>query len=112
MRRKKDIVSPVWFIWEGEDFPRQIHSDSVIFYLSEQIYLDDDEVAKRSLAKSLLQEGISSSLGHSYKLIDSANVIRAGYCYEDGDERLPIYCDDDDPLLDYDATFVEVAYVD
>jgi len=69
MRRKKDVASPVWFIWEGENFPRQIHSDSVIFYLSEQLYLDDDEVAKRSLAKSLLQEGISSSLGHSYKLI-------------------------------------------
>ncbi len=111
MRRKKVVAAPVWFIWEGEEFPRSTHSDSVVFYLSEHIYLEDDDVAKRSLATAILQEGVSESIGESYRLIDSANVIRAGYCYEDGDDRFPIYCDDEDPLLDYDATFVEVAYV-
>ena len=111
MRRKKSIPEPTWFIWEGEDFPRSIHSDSVVLYLNEQIYLDSDDLAKRSLAKTLLQEGISVSTGDSYRLIESSVELRAGYRYEDGDEIIPIFCDDEDPDLEYDATFVEVAYV-
>lgn len=112
MRRKKAISEPTWIIWEGEDFPRTMHSDSVVFYINEHVYLDDDELAKRSLVKSLLREGISTSTGNGYKLVESANISRAGYRYDDGDDIIPIYCDDEDPDLDYDATFVEVAYVD
>ncbi len=112
MRRRKVISEPVWLIWEGDNFPREIHSDSVVFYINEHLYLDDDDVAKRSLAKALLREGISESNGHSYKLIETGNVTRAGYRYEDGDDVFPIFCDDGDPDLDYDATFVEVSYVD
>ncbi len=112
MRRKKAVPKPVWIIWEGEDFPREIHSDSVIFYINEHIYLDDDALARRSLVEALLREGISTSMGQGHGLIDSANISRAGYRYDDGDDIVPIYCDNDDPDLDYDATFVEVAYVD
>ncbi len=112
MRRKKAVSQPVWFIWEGEEFPRQIHSDSIVFYLNEHVYLDSDDIAKKSLATTLLQEGISESIGHSYRLIDSSIITRAGYCYEGGDDRFPLYCEDDSSFLDYDATFVEVAYVD
>jgi hypothetical protein len=112
MRRKKVISDPVWLTWEGDDFPRKFHSDSVVFFVSEHIYIDDDAYARRALAKALLQEGISFSTPHSFRLIDSAWSSRAGYRYEDGDERYPVYCENDDPLLDYDATFVEVAYVD
>ena len=112
MRRKKQISEPIWLIWEGEDFPRKIHSDSIVMYLCEHIYLEDDDAAKRSLAKSLLREGISTSLSDSYNLINSGWVSRDGFRYDDGDERFPIYCDNDDPELDFDATYVEIAYVD
>lgn len=112
MRRKKAISEPTWIIWDGDDFPRAIHSDSVVLYVNEHIYLDDDDLAKRSLVKTLLREGISTSTGNGYSLIDSANIFRAGYRFDDGDEVVPIYCDNDDPDLDYDATFVEIAYVD
>jgi hypothetical protein len=112
MIRKKAISEPVWIIWEGDDFPRELHSDSIVFYLNEHVYLDDDDLARRSLVKSLLREGISTSTGQGYGLIESSTVTRAGYRYDDGDDIVPIYCDDNDPDLDYDATFVEVAYVD
>jgi hypothetical protein len=112
MRRKKVVSEPVWIIWEGEDFPRTLHSDSVVFYINEHVYLDDDDSAMRSLVKSLLREGISTSMGNGYRLVESSTISRAGYRYDEGDNIVPIYCDDSDPDLDYDATFVEVAYVD
>jgi hypothetical protein len=108
----KKVFEPTWLIWEGDDFPRSIHSDSVVFYVNEHLVLDDDDVAKRSLAKQIQQEGISYSLGEAFSLIDTSSCTTAGYRYEDDDEsNLPIYCDNDDPLLDYDATFVEISYV-
>lgn len=112
MRRKKGYAEPVWLTWEGDDFPRKFHSDSIVFYLSEHIYLDQDEIAKESLAKTILREGISFSTPHSFRLISSGWVSRAGYRFDDGDERFPVYCDNEDPDLEYDATFVEIAYVD
>lgn len=97
--------------WEGDDFPRQLHSDSVVFYLSEHIYFESDDEYKTSLAKQIQLEGLSYSLGEAYKMIDKGHVTRAGYYYEDEDGRYPVYCDNDDPDIDYDATFVEVPYV-
>lgn len=111
MRRKKSISAPAWLTWEGDDFPRNFHSDSIIFYLSEHIYFDSDESYKKSLASTILQEGLSSSSYEAYRMIDSAWITRAGYRFDDDDERFPIYCDNDDPDLYYDATFVEVSYV-
>ena len=112
MRRKKQLSGPDWNIWDGEDFPRELHSDSVIFYINEHADIDDDEIARRSLAKQILQEGISDSLGEAFKFIQDSHISWGGYRYEDYDDStLPIYCDNNDPDLDYDATFVEVPYV-
>lgn len=111
MRRKKVLTLPSWLTWEGDDFPRQISSDSVVFYINEHIYLDDDPLAKKSLARQIQIEGLAYSLGEAFKLIDSGQYIRAGYCYEDGEELYPVFCEDEDPRLDYDATFIEVPYV-
>ena len=111
MRVKKSTSSPTWLTWEGDDFPRQIHSDSVVLYLSEHVYFDADEEYRKSLAKQLQLEGISETLGDAYKMIESGHLTRAGYYYEDEDSIYPIYCELDDPNIDYDATFVEVPSV-
>lgn len=112
MRRKKQISGPSWLIWEGEDFPRELHSDSVIFYINEHVDINEDASARTSLARQILQEGISYSLGEAHRMIDQANILLGGYRYEDYDETdFPLYCDNDDPDLDYDATFIEVPYV-
>lgn len=111
MRRKKNITTVDWLTWEGDDFPRMLHSDSVVFYLSEHVYMDQDEAYKSSLARQIQREGISYSLGESYKLIDESLISKAGYYFEDGDQSFPIYCEDDDPNYEWDATFVEVPFV-
>lgn len=110
MRRKKISLEPVWLIWEGDSFPRKFGSDSLIFYLSEHIYLDSDDIARKSLAKQLQREGVVDSLSESYKLIDISWASRAGFYYEDGDDRFPIYCDESDENYEWDATFIEVPY--
>lgn len=111
MRRKKIISDPVWLVWEGDDFPRKIHSDSVVFYLTEHIYLESDNIAKKALAKQIRIEGLADSLGGAFKLIDDGWTSKGGYYFEDGDERYPVYCELDDELYDWDATFVEVPFV-
>ena len=110
MRRKKTIAEPKWLTWEGDDFPRKIHSDSVVFYLTEHIYLDQDEIAKKALARQIQLEGLAYSLGEAFKLISDGWISRGGYYFEDDDERYPVYSDDD-ALVEWDATFVEVPVV-
>ena len=111
MRRKKTIAEPKWLTWEGDDFPRKIHSDSVVFYLTEHIYLDQDEIAKKALARQIQLEGLAYSLGEAFKLINDSWISKAGYYFEDSDELYPVYCELDDELYDWDATFVEVPVV-
>lgn len=110
MRRKKTVTEPVWLTWEGDYFPRSYGSDSLVFYLSEHIYLDADEIAKKSLAREIQREGIVSSLFEAYRLIEISSISRAGFYYEDGDDRFPIYCDESNENYEWDATYVEVPY--
>lgn len=111
MRRKKTTTTVDWLTWEGDDFPLE-SPDSIVFYFPERIYFEADESYKKSLARAIQLEGIVFSLGESFRLIDSGTLIRAGYRISDEDENLLIYCDDNDPELDFDATFIEVPYVD
>ena len=111
MQRKKQFIAPTWFMWDGDGFPRQIHSDSVIFYINEHIYLDSDDVARKSLARQIQREGLVETLSEAFALIDSGVETRAGYYYEDGDELFQTYADYEDVELEYDATFIEVPYV-
>jgi hypothetical protein len=112
MMSRKRPTGPAWLIWDGDDFPRQIHSDSVVFFVNEHLSLDDDDLARQSLAKQLQQEGLVFSLSEAFNLINQSTPLLAGYRYEnDDDTDIPIYCDNEDEDLDYDATFVEVPYV-
>lgn len=111
MRRRKTTTTVDWLTWEGDDFPRQMHSDSVVFYLPEHVYMDQDDSYRTSLARQIQREGISYSLGESYSLIDQAFVSKAGYYFEEGNESFPVYCETEDPECDRDATFVEIPFV-
>ncbi len=110
MRRKKEYVGPTWMIWEGEDFPHSL-DDSVVFFVNEYLDLDEDHVASKALARQLQREGIVETLGSAYALIQEASIHHGGYYYADQDEIFPLYCSEEDPDLDYDATFVEIPYV-
>tara|TARA_B110000503_G_scaffold99511_2_gene148870 strand:- start:7491 stop:7829 length:339 start_codon:yes stop_codon:yes gene_type:complete len=111
MRRKKLVAEPNWLIWEGDDFPRTIHSDSVVFYIPEHVYFETDESYRRALATQIQREGLSYSLGEAFKLIEQGWLSRAGFYYEDEDEAFPVYCEIADEDAELDATFVEVPIV-
>ena len=111
MRRKKVLAPTQWLLWEGDDFPRELHSDSVVFYVNEQIYFDSDDEYKKTLARAIQVEGISSTLGEAFRLIEQGQISRAGYKISEEDPNLYVYCENDDTELDYDATFVEVPFV-
>jgi hypothetical protein len=111
MRRKKTTATIDWLTWEGDDFPLE-HVESMVFYFPEHIYFEADESYKRSLARAIQLEGIVYSLGESFRLIEAATLIRAGYRISDEDPNLFIYCEDNDMDLEFDATFIEVTYVD
>ena len=112
MRRKKTTTTVDWLSWEGDEFPREIHSDSMVFYFPEHVYFETDESYRRSLARAIQIEGIVYSLGESFRMIESGTLIRAGYRISEEDPNLLIYCDKNDPDLECDATFLEVPYVD
>jgi hypothetical protein len=110
MRRNKSSESE-WLTWEGDDFPRTFHSDSVVFYITGHFDLDEDQELRHGLARAVQREGICSSLGEAYGLLNTASVHIAGYCAEDPEADLPIYCDMDSEDYDWDATYVEVPFV-
>jgi hypothetical protein len=110
MSRQKSSKSE-WLTWEGDDFPHTFHSDSVVFYIPGHFDLETDQELRKDLARTIQREGICSSLGESFRMIDDASITLAGFCAEDLDLDLPSYCDLDDDSYDWDATFVEVPYV-
>jgi hypothetical protein len=84
---------------------------NLVFYITGHFDLDEDQELRNDLARSIQREGICSSLGEAYSLINSASVHIAGYYEEDPDSDLPVYCDLEDESYDWDATYVEVPYV-
>jgi hypothetical protein len=110
MSRQKASKSE-WLTWEGDDFPHTFHSDSVVFYIPGHFDLETDQELRKDLARTIQREGICSSLGESFRMIDDASITLAGFCAEDLDLDLPSYCDLEDDSYDWDATFVEVPYV-
>lgn len=98
-------------LWEGEDFPHRLHSDSAVFFITGHVYLDLDADYKKDLAKQIRLEGLTDSLSEAFRSIDDGYVSHGGYYFSDEESRFPIYCDLDDDLYDWDATFVEVPFV-
>jgi hypothetical protein len=112
---KKDsrIGESLWYIWEGHDYEPYI-PDAVVYYTEEHVDLDN-EIVRRALASSLQRDGLVSSLGEAFKLIDGSYIVyrNIGVLEED---HIPQVCDEDgrtenDELLNnvVPVTWVEVA---
>jgi hypothetical protein len=84
------IGESLWFIWDGVA-PAQADSESVIFYTEEHIDIDED-VARRALASSLQREGLVSSLGQGFSIIDKAV---SGHDYMSMSVDFQTFCDED-----------------
>ena len=84
------IGESLWFIWDGINHP-DTSSDSLILYTEEHIDIDED-VVRRALASTLQREGIVSSLGHGFSLIDGATN---GHSYISFSAEYQSFCDKD-----------------
>lgn len=113
------IGESLWSIWEGEGLPTSLSDSEVIYFTHEHVDIDN-EVVKRALASSIQRDGISLSLGQSFRMIEqSAVTLGASTTFPDA--RVPTYCDTqgETPYGDIvesedvvPTTFVEVPYVD
>lgn len=113
------IGESLWSIWEGDGLPTSLSDSEVIYYTHEHVDLEN-EIVRRALASSIQRDGISLSLGQSFRMIEqSAVTLAASTTFPDA--RIPTYCDSEGstPFGDFVGsedlvltTFVEVPYVD
>jgi ABC-type transport system substrate-binding protein len=101
----------LWKEWTGQGFDQTL-STSVVFFTDDHVDMEN-EVVRRALASALQRDGISISLGHGYKAVESA-VISNGYAGEvDGDIDLFV-CDEqgETPQGDIVDDVVPVTWVE
>lgn len=113
------IGESLWSIWEGEGLPISLSDVEVIYFTHEHVDIEN-EVVKRALASSIQRDGISSSLGQSFRMIEQA-IVTLGASGTFPGERVPNYCYEDGQTPDGEllnsvdvipTTYVEVPYVD
>ena len=66
----------LWEEWDGYGLDQQ-SQDSVVYVTYGDLDLDSD-VVRRAFASALQRDGVATSLGHGYKMFESA-VITQGY---------------------------------
>lgn len=76
----------LWQLWDGYEQD----NSGLLYYTEDHVSLDED-VVKRALASSIQRDGIVSSLGESFRILDPAAEIWAWMGYV-GENRLPTMC--------------------
>lgn len=84
------IGESLWFIW---DTPNNPYGDYPIFYTQDHVDIEN-EVVRRALASAIQREGIVSSLGEGFFMIDHGNSWQgySGCTSEEDIEELQV-CD-------------------
>jgi hypothetical protein len=82
------IGESLWYIWDSLD---NSNEDFIIFYTEGHVDIDH-EVVRRALASAIQREGISSSLGDSYFILDRGDSWQS-YCGSDQLEEYLYECD-------------------
>jgi ABC-type transport system substrate-binding protein len=97
--RDSRIGESLWTEWYGYGYLSNLQ-DSIIFSTIDHVDLDND-VVRRALASSLQREGIASSLGEGYRIVDTAFIshgyaghIDESYEYYVSDEQGTTYSGD------------------
>jgi hypothetical protein len=110
------IGESLWSIWDGEGYT-QCFPDSTIYYTEDHVDLEED-VVKRALASSIQRDGLSYSLGLSFRMVETSIISLGWVGALEGERHLEI-CDpfgetlSGDKLNDVvEVTFVEVPQLD
>jgi hypothetical protein len=110
------IGESLWSIWDGDGYVAD-NDEATVYFTQEHIDVEED-VIKRALASSIQRDGISYSLGDSFKLVDASikshlwigtldQEIYPEICNSAGETLLGATLDNV-----VEATFVEVLSVD
>lgn len=76
------IGESLWFIWDGNDYDAD--KSEVIYYTLDHVDVEN-EVVKKALASSIQRDGITSSLGSAFSMIDRGNIFQGYVGTVDGD---------------------------
>jgi len=111
------VGESLWMTWDGDEY--EPHStNSYIYYTEGHVNLEE-EVVKTSLASAIQRDGISYSLGESFKMLDASSSIQVYVGYIDGDYQ-PTVCTGEGLSVSTEveleeivqATIVEVSELD
>ena len=110
------IGESLWSLWDGEGYT-QGFPDSTVYYTEDHVDLEED-VVKRALASSIQRDGLSYSLGASYRMVEMSIVSQGWVGALEGERHLEI-CDPSGETFNgenlndvVEVTFVEVPYID
>ncbi len=83
------IGESLWFLWDVEE----TDDGSLMFYTEGHVDIEH-EIVRKALASAIQREGISYSLGQSFRMIDEASTL-LGYSGPAPIENDPVYpCDE------------------
>jgi hypothetical protein len=98
----------LWFEWDGYSYPNKFEDSSIVYFTYDHVDLEH-EVVRRALASSIQRDGIVSSLGEAFKLIDSGNISQ-GYAGEVNGNYHLTFCQHDGSTNSGDEV-AEILYV-
>lgn len=108
------IGEALWFEWDGLDYEFSLKAAEMAFYTHDHVDLET-EVVKRALASTLQRDGLVSSLGQAFSVLDQTSALVHGYLGFVDEDIIPVVCDKDgftstgeEVLQSIPATWVEV----
>lgn len=84
----------LWSEWDGMDFEPKLEVGEVTYFTYDHVDLDI-EVVKRALASTLQRDGLVSSLGQAFNVLDTSSALSHGYSGFVDDDIVAIACDAD-----------------
>ena len=87
------IGEALWSEWDGAGYEHTLESAELAFYTYDHVSLET-ELVKRALASTLQRDGLVSSLGQAFKILDETSHTFHGYSgFIDGD-IVSVFCDE------------------
>lgn len=88
------IGEALWFEWDGLDYELSLDAAEITFYTYDHVDLET-EVVKRALASTLQRDGLVSSLGQAFSVLDQTSALSHGYSGFIDEDIIPVVCDKD-----------------
>lgn len=99
------MLPSIWQEWDGTGFPRE-HPESALYFIEGEVDLSGDSIMLRSLARTLKEDGVASSVSEALDLLEDAYVT-GGEAIDIDDEVYAVFGEEYDENTS-PVTWVEV----